>query len=325
MTEPDFFLKQARTLVSAEAHSVLELLERLDARFAEACELILNCRGHVILVGMGKSGHIAHKIAATLASTGTPAFFVHPGEAGHGDLGMITAQDLIIALSYSGETLELLNLLPYIDRLKIPLISLSRGGSALAEAAQINLDIGYVTEACPLDLAPTSSTTVSLVLGDALAIAVSSARGLSKENFSLFHPGGLLGKRLLLRVKDIMHQGDQLPLVHEAITLDEALVEITRKRLGMACIVDDGGSLKGIYTDGDLRRTLQNKQNVHTVIIKEVMSPGCKTIEPDTLAVAALELMEKHKITSLVVVDQQHKPIGVIHMHDLIQLGLYNP
>ncbi len=325
MTESDFLLKQARALISAEAHAALKLLERLDERFAEACRLILNCQGHVILVGMGKSGHIAHKIAATLASTGTPAFFVHPAEAGHGDLGMITAQDLVIALSYSGETLELLNLLPYIDRLKIPLISLSRSGSALAEAAQINLDIGYITEACPLDLAPTSSTTVSLVLGDALAIAVSSARGLSKENFSLFHPGGLLGKRLLLRVKDIMHQGDQLPLVHEAITLDEALIEITRKRLGMACIVDDSGSLKGIYTDGDLRRTLQNKQNVHTVIIKEVMTPGCKTIEADTLAVAALELMEKNKITSLVVVDQQHKPIGVIHMHDLIQLGLYNP
>ncbi|HYF97415.1 MAG TPA: KpsF/GutQ family sugar-phosphate isomerase, partial [Coxiellaceae bacterium] len=261
-------------------------------------------------------------IAATLASTGTPAFFMHPAEASHGDLGMITPKDVIIAISFSGGTVEVLNLLPYLDRTKVPLITLSRAGSALAQAAQVNLDIGFAVEACPLDLAPTSSTTVSLVVGDALAISVSSARGLTKENFSLFHPGGLLGKRLLLRVQDIMHQGQQLPKVLETATLNEALIEMTSKRLGMTTVVDKDGKLTGIFTDGDLRRALQNKIDVHQVSIKEVMTASSKTIAPDMLAAAALELMETHKITALIVVDNNSKPLGVLHIHDLLQLGL---
>lgn len=316
------FCEDGRSVIQTEARAILELEKRIDQNFEKACELILNCKGHVIVAGMGKSGHIACKIAATLASTGTPAFFVHPGEASHGDLGMITPNDLVIAISYSGETLEILNLLPYLDKKGIGLISLTRPDSSLAHAAKVSLDIGFAIEACPLDLAPTSSTTVSLVLGDALAIAVSTARGLTKENFSHFHPGGLLGKRLLLRVKDIMHQDEQLPKVNETATLNEALIEMTRKRLGMTTVVNSEGILKGIFTDGDLRRTLQSKADIHQVNIKEVMTTHCRNITPEFLAADALELMEKNKITSLVVVDEKEKALGIVHMHDLLQLGL---
>jgi arabinose-5-phosphate isomerase len=322
MTSSISFCIQGKEIIAAEAAAVLALEKNLGDDFNKACELILACEGHVIVVGMGKSGHIARKIAATLASTGTPAFFMHPGEASHGDLGMITAKDVIIAISFSGGTVEVLNVLPYLDRIQVPLISISRAGSALALAANINLDVGFVVEACPLALAPTSSTTVSLVLGDALAISVSTARGLTKENFSLFHPGGLLGKRLLLRVKDIMHSGARLPKVHEDVTLDEALIEITSKRLGMTTIVNEQGQLSGIFTDGDLRRALQNKTDIHQANIKDIMTIRCKTISSDLLAVAALDLMETHKITSLVILDEKSKPEGIIHIHDLLQLGL---
>ena len=322
MTSSISFCIQGKEIIAAEAAAVLALEKNLGDDFNKACELILACEGHVIVVGMGKSGHIARKIAATLASTGTPAFFMHPAEAGHGDLGMITPKDLIIAISFSGGTVEVLNILPYLDRIQVPLISISRAGSALALAANINLDVGFVIEACPLALAPTSSTTVSLVLGDALAISVSTARGLTKENFSLFHPGGLLGKRLLLRVKDIMHSGTRLPKVHENVTLDEVLIEITTKRLGMTTIVNQQGQLSGIFTDGDLRRALQNKTDIHQANIKDIMTTHCKTISSDLLAVAALDLMESHKITSLVILDKESKPEGIIHIHDLLQLGL---
>ncbi len=319
------FCVQGKAIVASELKAVAALEQNLDQHFNDACELIMNCQGHVIVVGMGKSGHIGRKIAATLASTGTPAFFMHPAEASHGDLGMVSAKDLVIALSFSGGTVEVLNLLPYLDQFKVPLITISRKGSALAQAAQVNLDIGYVVEACPLALAPTSSTTVSLVLGDALAIAVSAARGLTKESFSVFHPGGLLGKRLLLRVKDIMHHGSQLPIVTEDAALNDALIEITSKRLGMTTVVNQQGQLTGIFTDGDLRRALQSKVNIHQALIKDIMTQSCKTTSVDLLAAAALELMETHKITSLVVTDEQHKPVGIVHIHDLLNLGLTNP
>ncbi len=325
MNHTELFCTQARSVITAEAKAIQELHSQIDSNFAEACELVLNCKGHIILIGMGKSGHIANKIAATLASTGTPSFFVHPAEASHGDLGMITAKDLVIAISYSGETLEVLNTLPYLNQIGVDIISISRAGSSLATASKINLDIGFVVEACPLDLAPTSSTTVTLVLGDAIAIAVSSARGLTRESFSLFHPGGLLGKSLLLRVKDIMHQGEQLPWVDEEATLDQAVVEITQKRLGMTTVINANQTLIGIFTDGDLRRIFQKKQDIHSVKIKEVMTKNCKTVDPELLAIKALELMEQHKITTLVAVDEKKTPVGVIHMHDLLQLGLYNP
>jgi len=316
------FIDYGQKLIQTEGEAVMELAKRLDQDFERACELILNCQGHVIVLGMGKSGHVGRKIAATLASTGSPAFFVHPGEASHGDLGMITPRDLLIAISYSGETAEIISLLAPIQAMGVSLISLSRANSTLAQASLVNLDISFAPEACPLDLAPTTSTTLSLVLGDALAISVSSRRGLTKENFSVFHPGGLLGKRLLLQVKDIMHQGTQLPKVSVDTSLDQALVEITSKRLGMTTVVDQSGVLQGIFTDGDLRRSFQKKIDIHQVLIKDLMTTHSKTIEANVLAAFALELMEEHKITVLVVVDFEQKPIGIIHLHDLVQLGL---
>ncbi|MDP3561873.1 MAG: KpsF/GutQ family sugar-phosphate isomerase [Legionellaceae bacterium] len=311
-------------VIETEAQAIFELTQRIDHRFETACKLLLACQGRVVVTGMGKSGHIAHKIAATFSSTGTPAFFMHPGEASHGDLGMITRNDVVVAISNSGQTQELVVLLPLLKRLNVPLITLTGNPeSSLATTATVNLDISVRQEACPLGLAPTTSTTVSLVMGDALAIALLDARGFSAEDFALSHPGGVLGKRLLLRIDELSHQHDALPIVNETVTIREALIEVTNKKLGMTCVVDNRGYLTGIYTDGDVRRTLNKDYNINSTPLREVMSRGCKTIRPGLLAAEALSIMQNHSITSLVVVDDDQRPIGVVHLHDLLRAGVY--
>ncbi len=304
--------------------AAIELLKtRIDDSFFRACELMIGCEGRVVVTGMGKSGHIGNKIAATLASTGTPAFFVHPGEASHGDLGMITAKDVVIALSNSGETGEILTILPIIKRLSVPLISITgKTESTLASEATVNLDAGVEKEACPLGLAPTASTTVALVLGDALAVALLDARGFTEEDFALSHPGGSLGRRLLLHVRDIMHSDDQIPHVSASASLRDALLEMTNKGLGMTAIVDDQQKVLGIYTDGDLRRTLDKNVDVHTARVSEVMTPDCKTIQPHLLAAEALTLMQQNKINAMLVVDADNTLIGALNMHDLLKAGV---
>jgi arabinose-5-phosphate isomerase len=310
-------------VIETEAQAVFELTQRIDSRFEKACELLLACKGRIVVTGMGKSGHIANKIAATLSSTGSPSFFVHPGEASHGDLGMITRQDTVLAISYSGTTAELITLLPLLKRLEVPLITLTGNSeSILARASDVNLDISIKQEACPLGLAPTTSTTVSLVMGDALAIALLQARGFSEEDFALSHPGGSLGKRLLLRIDELYHQGNELPLVSEHATVSEALIEVTEKKLGMTCVVDNKGYLVGVYTDGDIRRTLTQQADINTTQIKEVMTPNARTISRGTLAAQALTLMQKHSITSLIVTDHDNRPFAVIHLHDLLKAGV---
>jgi arabinose-5-phosphate isomerase len=272
---------------------------------------------------MGKSGHIAGKIAATFASTGTPAFFVHPGEASHGDMGMITAQDVVVALSNSGETAELLVLVPLIRRLGIPMIALTGNpGSSLARAADVHLDVSVEQEACPLNLAPTASTTVALVMGDALAIALLEARGFSADDFARSHPGGTLGRRLLLRIVDIMRTGAEIPTVPRQALLKEALLEMSRKGLGMTAVLNAEGQVAGIFTDGDLRRALDKGVNVHTAKIESVMTAKCATIDPDALAVDAVNLMQQRKINALLVVDAEGRLMGVLNMHDLLRAGV---
>jgi arabinose-5-phosphate isomerase len=272
---------------------------------------------------MGKSGHIAKKIAATLSSTGSPAFFMHPGEASHGDLGMITAQDVVLALSYSGNTHEIATLLPLLKRLNVPLIALTGNiESTLAKAADVHLDVSIKQEACPLGLAPTTSTTVALVMGDALAISLLQARGFSAEDFALSHPGGSLGKRLLLRIDSICHKDNQLPLINENDSISKALIEVTEKKLGMTCVINNQGHLQGVYTDGDIRRTLTNNFDINTTKIGEVMTRNCRTTTKDLLAAEALAVMQKYAITSLVVVDADNKPYGVLHLHDLLKAGI---
>ncbi|MDP3704550.1 MAG: KpsF/GutQ family sugar-phosphate isomerase [Legionellaceae bacterium] len=318
------FCKLGLAVIETEAQAVFELTQRIDQRFEAACELLLACKGRVVVTGMGKSGHIANKIAATLSSTGTPAFFMHPGEASHGDLGMITRQDVVLAISNSGQTQELVVLLPLLKRLDVPLIALTGNSeSTLALTANVNLDISIRHEACPLGLAPTTSTTVSLVMGDALAIALLQVRGFSAEDFALSHPGGVLGKRLLLLIDDICHRGDTLPIVMEQVTIREALIEVTAKKLGMTCVVDNNGYLTGIYTDGDVRRTLTNNHDINSTRLCDVMSRNCKTIRPGLLAAEALSIMQKYSITSLVVIDDESRPTGVVHLHDLLRAGVY--
>jgi arabinose-5-phosphate isomerase len=293
-------------VIETEAQAVFELTQRIDERFEKACELLLACKGRIVVTGMGKSGHIANKIAATLSSTGSPSFFMHPGEASHGDFGMITRQDTVIAISNSGNTLELVTLLPLLKRLEIPLITLTGNKeSTLAKAADVNLDVSIKQEACPLGLAPTTSTTVSLVMGDALAIALLQARGFSEEDFALSHPGGALGKRLLLRIDEIYHSENQLPLVNENATVSEALIEVTDKKLGMTCVINHKGYLVGVYTDGDVRRTLTRQFDINTTPIKEVMTANARTIPKGMLAAEALAIMQKHSITSLIVIDAE--------------------
>lgn len=314
----------ARAVIETEAKSVTDLSERIGKEFVQACQFMYDCKGRIVVLGMGKSGHIGDKIAATLASTGSPAFFVHPGEASHGDMGMITREDVVLALSNSGETSELLTILPLIKRLGIPLIALTGNpNSTLARAADAHLDVSVEKEACPLGLAPTSSTTAALVMGDALAISLLEKRGFTADDFALSHPGGALGRRLLLHIEDIMHTGDTIPMVTINSTLSEALLEMTKKGLGMTAIVDNDGKMAGIFTDGDLRRVLDHGEvNVHETQIADVMTKNCKTIQPRKLAAETLHMMEEYKINSLIVVDKDNRPIGAMNMHDLLRVGV---
>lgn len=322
MTQSDFTLSAKRT-IGLEAEAVSDLIPHLDDNFNTACELILNCQGRVIVTGMGKSGHIGCKIAATLASTGTPSFFVHPGEASHGDLGMITGKDVVIALSNSGETAEVVTLIPLLKRMNTPLISITANrNSTLSESGDANLHIGVEKEACPLGLAPTSSTTAQLVLGDALAIALLEERGFSSDDFAFSHPGGSLGRRLLLKVNDIMHTGDDIPSVLSGSSLREALLEVTQKRLGMTAVTNDQNQLLGIFTDGDLRRALDQDASPNEITIDQVMTPDCTTVSKDILAAECLQIMEDKKINALIVTDDKNQPVGALNMHDLLKAGV---
>lgn len=313
----------ALAVVQVESQAVAALAERIDDNFVAACKLMFDCFGRVVVTGMGKSGHIAGKIAATLASTGTPAFFVHPGEASHGDLGMITKQDVVLVLSNSGETEEVLTILPIIKRLGVPLIAMTgNADSTLAKSATTHIMVSVEQEACPLGLAPTSSTTAALVMGDALAVSLLEARGFTRDDFALSHPGGSLGKRLLLRVSDVMHVGDDMPRVRESALIAEALLEMTEKKLGMTAIVDTEGRVAGILTDGDLRRMLGKHLDIANTSIAKVMTHNCTVIEPDLLAAEAMAIMERKRINALIVVDQGRRAIGALNMHDLIRAGI---
>ena len=317
------FVAVARRVLEIEARTLTDLIAAVDGSFTAACEHLLACRGRVIVTGMGKSGHIGSKIAATLASTGTPAFFVHPAEASHGDLGMITPDDAVIALSNSGETAEVLTILPVIKRKGACLVAMTgRPGSTLARLADVHLHVATREEACPLNLAPTSSTTAALAMGDALAIALLEARGFTAEDFALSHPGGALGRRLLLTVDDVMHGGERLPAVPVEASLAEALLEMTRKGLGMTTVRDDQGRLAGIFTDGDLRRMLDRGVDVRAARIRDLMSTNPVTIAPGHLAAEALKIMEDRKINGLVVCDDQRRPLGALNMHDLLRVGV---
>lgn len=317
---PDALLASARRVFEIERDALGAVHDRLDGGFTRACELILATQGRVVCIGMGKSGHIARKIAATLASTGTPAFYVHPGEAGHGDLGMITDADIVLALSNSGETDELVTLLPVLARQGNQLIAMTgRPQSTLARRADAHIDASVPAEACPLDLAPTSSTTAALVLGDALAVALLEARGFTADDFARSHPAGALGRRLLLHIRDVMHAGDDVPRVADSATLGEALMEMSRKRLGMTAVVDDDGRLAGLFTDGDLRRALDSGADVRGTRIDEVMTRDPKAIGADDLAVEAAQMMETHKINALLVLDDERRVVGALNIHDLLR------
>lgn len=313
----------ARRVLDIESNAIAQLQHYLNADFEQACKLMFDCKGRIVVVGMGKSGHISNKIAATLASTGSPAFFVHPGEASHGDLGMITPNDVVLALSNSGETDEVLKILPVLKRLDIPVIAMTGNPqSTLARHATVHVQVSVQQEACPLGLAPTASTTAALAMGDAMAVALLEARGFSADDFALSHPGGSLGRRLLLRICDIMHTGEQIPLVDAGASLPEALLEISKKGLGMTGITDSSGQLGGIFTDGDLRRVLDQRLDIHNTPIKAVMTANCVTVQPQMLAAEALQIMEKKKINALLVVDEHRVPIGAFNMHDLLKAGV---
>jgi arabinose-5-phosphate isomerase len=310
-------------VIQVEAQAISALAEQINDQFIVACKLLYNCTGRVVVIGMGKSGHIAGKIAATLASTGTPAFFVHPGEASHGDLGMITKQDVVLALSNSGETEEILKILPIIKRLGVPLIAMTGNPmSTLSLIATTHINVAVAQEACPLGLAPTSSTTAALVMGDALAVSLLEARGFTRDDFALSHPGGSLGRRLLLRVNDIMHLGDNIPSVAESALISHALLEMTEKKLGMTAIVNDKQEVVGIFTDGDLRRTLAKNLDLQKTSISEVMTSHCAVISEDILAAEAMQIMEQKKINGLIVINEHHQAIGALNMHDLIRAGI---
>jgi arabinose-5-phosphate isomerase len=312
-----------RQALDIEIEGLRAQLPRLGREFARACRVCLDCRGRVVVTGMGKSGHIGGKIAATLASTGTPAFFMHPGEASHGDIGMITRDDAVLALSNSGETDEILTIVPVIKRLGAPLIAFTGNpNSALARAATVHLDIGVPAEACPLNLAPTASTTAALAVGDALAVTLLKARGFTEEDFARSHPAGNLGRRLLLHVKDVMRTGADVPMVPEDATLAEGLMEVTRKGLGMTAIVDETKRVLGVFTDGDLRRALDRAADLHATRMDQVMTRRAKTVQPSTLAAEAVHLMEVNRITSLVVVDEDGRAVGALNVHDLMRAGV---
>jgi arabinose-5-phosphate isomerase len=313
----------ALAVIQVEAEAVAGLAGQINESFVAACKLMFDCKGRVVVMGIGKSGHIAGKIAATLASTGTPAFFVHPGEASHGDMGMITKQDVVLALSNSGETEEIVKILPIIKRLAVPLVAMTGNPkSTLATFATTHINVSVPQEACPLGLAPTSSSTAALVMGDALAVSLLEARGFTKDDFALSHPGGSLGKQLLLRVDDIMHINEAMPMVHKSALISAALLEMTEKKLGMTAIVEDDNRLMGIFTDGDLRRMLSKNFDLHKTCIVEVMTPNCTVIKANTLAAEAMQIMELKKINALIVVDDQHHAVGALNMHDLIRAGI---
>ena len=324
MTEshPISFISSAKRTIEMEASAVAELGDRVGESFTASCEILLNTRGRVIVTGIGKSGHIARKIAATLASTGTPAHFVHPAEASHGDMGMITADDAVIALSNSGAVAEVTSMLPVLKRMGTPLISMTGNDqSVLALASDAHLNTGVATEACPLDLAPTSSTTTALVMGDALAIALLEARGFTAEDFAFSHPGGALGRQLLLKVDNVMQTGDDIPRVKTTTSLSDALLEISGKGLGMTTVIDESGALAGVFTDGDLRRALDARLDINKTAISELMTLGAQTISPGLLAAEALRIMDQHKISSLVVMEDM-EIAGVVHLLDLLKAGI---
>lgn len=323
MITPEKTLELARQVLAIETEALRALSARLDHNFSAAVKLCLACSGRIIVSGMGKSGHIAGKIASTLASTGTPSFFVHPGEASHGDLGMITSQDVVIALSNSGESPELVAIVPLIKRLGARLIAMTGNPqSTMAREADLHLDASVTQEACPLGLAPTASTTVALALGDALAVALLDARGFGKDDFARSHPGGALGRRLLVHVADIMHRGEQLPKVTADASLSTALLEMTKKGLGMTAIVDETNRILGVFTDGDLRRHLDTPLDIRATPIREVMSPNPLTIAPERLAAEAVQFMEQRKINGLLVADASGHLVGAFNMHDLLRAGV---
>jgi arabinose-5-phosphate isomerase len=317
-------LELALAVIETEADAIRGLgTEISKPGFIQACRLMLACKGRVVVIGMGKSGHIASKIAATLASTGTPAFFVHPGEASHGDLGMITPADVVLALSNSGETSEIITILPLIKRLNVPLITLTgHPASTLSQAATANINVSVDKEACPLGLAPTASTTAALAMGDALAVALLESRGFTEEDFARSHPGGALGRRLLLLIDDLVHTGDRAPRVRADTLLSDALIEMTRKGLGMTAVVDDENRLLGVFTDGDLRRAIDKKLDVHTALVRDVMTADCKTVHPGMLAAEALQIMDDTKINALPVINENRELVGALNMHDLLRAGV---
>ena len=312
-------LQSAKDVILLEAQAVEDLAKRLDETFIKACQLIQNCQGKVILIGMGKSGHIGNKIAATFASTGTPAFAVHPGEAGHGDLGMITEGDVVIAISYSGESDEIMTLIPVIKRLGVPIISMTgNANSSIGEACNVHLDVSVAKEACPHNLAPTSSTTVALAMGDAMAVSLLTDKGFSPDDFARSHPSGALGRRLLTFVKNIMKTGDEIPSVSADTKLLDALLVMSQKALGMV-IITDNGTLLGVLTDGDLRRVLENHNDIQGLSISDVMTPDCKSISADKPAVVAVQMMDEFSLNSLPVVDDNNQVVGAINTHTLMQ------
>jgi arabinose-5-phosphate isomerase len=316
-------IEMGREALQIEARAVAALVDRLGDDFAMACRMLLACRGRVVVSGMGKSGHVGGKIAATLASTGTPAFFLHPAEASHGDLGMVAKGDIVLAISYSGETAELLTILPLFKRMEAPLIAMTGNPlSTLARESEVHLDISVPAEACPLNLAPTASTTATLAMGDALAVALLKHRGFTEEDFARSHPGGTLGRRLLLRVSDVMRRGDDLPMVRPETSLPEGLLEMSRKRLGLTAVVDGDRHVVGIFTDGDLRRALDRSVDIHKSTMADVMTRGCRSIGPQELAAEAVLMMEKHAVNGLLVLDEQGVLVGALNVHDLLRAGV---
>ena len=317
------FIEQGKRVLDIERQALTDIAQYLDENFNKACQLMYQCHGRVIVVGMGKSGHIGNKIAATLASTGTPAFFVHPGEASHGDLGMITHDDVVMLLSNSGETSEVLNIIPVIKRIGAKMIAMTGNPeSSMANWADAHVCIKVSKEACPLGLAPTASTTATLAMGDAIAVALLETRGFTADDFALSHPGGSLGKRLLLCLKDIMHSGVATPIINDKQCLKDALIEMSAKGLGMTAIVDDNNKLAGLFTDGDLRRILEQRVDIHNTLISEVMTRSCTTATPDMLAAEALNIMENKRINGLIVIDDNQHPIGALNMQDLLKAGV---
>jgi arabinose-5-phosphate isomerase len=312
-----------RRAIDIESRAVAALLPRIDARFAQACQLCLAASGRVVVSGLGKSGHIGNKIAATLASTGTPSFFLHAAEACHGDLGMVAHGDVLLAISNSGETAELIALLPHLRRLDAAVIAMTGNpDSTLAREASVNLDVSVSEEACPLNLAPTASTTATLAMGDALATALLEARGFTTEDFARSHPAGALGRKLLLRVSDVMRSGDDVPRVHTAVSLEQGLVEMSRKGLGLTAVTDDSGRLVGVFTDGDLRRALDRGLDLRNTPMQTVMTPQPRHIAPGALAADAVNRMQEHRITALLVVDEQQQLVGALNIHDLLRAGV---